>query len=156
MFAEWFKPRVAARKKAYGKNARGTSMVEFALIAPWFVFLFIGAFDYGFYSYALIATQNAARVVAMYCSTSSSRAASCSACTYATNQLANMPNMSGVTTCDASPLVLTTSVVNVTNDSSGTAAQASVVYTTPALIPIPGLLPGTITITRTAVMRVQS
>lgn len=132
-------------------------MIEFALIAPWYVFLFVGAFDYGFYSYALIATQNAARVVAMYCSASSSRAASCSACTYALSALTNMPNMgAAVTDCSASPLVLTTSNVTVTGDSSGSAARVSVAYTTPTLIPIPGLLPGTVTITRTAVMRVQS
>lgn len=136
------------------RRRRGTSMVEFAMIAPWYVLLFIGAFDYAFYSYALISTQNAARVAAMYCSQSSSRAANCSPCTYAVNQLANLPNMSGISTCAASPLVVTTSVITVTGDSGGSASQVSVAYTTPSLMPIPGLLAGTVTITRTAVMRV--
>jgi len=54
--------------EARRRNRRGSNAVEFALLVPWYLFLFIGAFDFGFYSYSLIATQNAARVVGMYCS----------------------------------------------------------------------------------------
>jgi Flp pilus assembly protein TadG len=48
-----------------GYNRRaGNSIVEFSLMAPWILFLFAGAFDWGFYAYALISVQNAARVAA--------------------------------------------------------------------------------------------
>ncbi|HEY3376701.1 MAG TPA: TadE family protein, partial [Armatimonadota bacterium] len=47
------------------KPRRGQAMVEVTLMAPWIVFLFIGIFDFGFYAYAAICTQNAARAVAL-------------------------------------------------------------------------------------------
>jgi hypothetical protein len=135
-------------------------MVEFAMLMPWYAFLFAGAFDYGFYSYGLIATQNAARVAAMYCAGSASLAQNCStpACNYALDQLRDMPNVGALTTCTSSPIVVTTSMVT----GSGTggspdganAAQVTVAYTTPTLIPIPGIAAGSITIYRTATMRV--
>jgi Flp pilus assembly protein TadG len=136
-------------------------MVEFALLMPWYVFLFVGAFDYGFYAYGLIATQNAARVVAMFCSASTSRAGNCDngflACDYAKDQLRSMPNIGAATgiACVA-PLVVTTSILTAANspDKNFSAAQVTVTYTTPTLIPIPGLLPSVLTISRTATMRV--
>jgi Flp pilus assembly protein TadG len=142
-------------------------MIEFAMLAPWFVFLFIGAFDYGFYAYALIATQNAARVAAIYCSGSSSRATACAdntSATYATacqsyviGQLSSLPNIgSSFSACTASPLVLTASTITGPEGGGSTAAKAVVAYTTTTLIPVPGLAPGSITITRTAIMRVLS
>src|SRR5579863_6644561 len=147
---------------ANGKNRRGSSMVEFALLMPWYAFLFVGAYDYGFYAYGLIATQSAARVAAMYCSGSTSLATNCTTpplpgvappgCTYALDQLKNMPNVSGVTTCQASPLNVTSSMIS--GPDSANAAQVTVQYTTPQLIPIPGLLPNQLTISRTVLMRV--
>src|SRR2546428_1434750 len=41
---------------------RGHAVIEVSLMAPWIFFLFMGTLDFGFYSYAIIATQNAARV----------------------------------------------------------------------------------------------
>jgi Flp pilus assembly protein TadG len=133
-------------------------MVEFALILPWYIFLFVGAFDYGFFSYGLIATQSAARVAAMYCSASSSRAANCTndiTCTYVLDQLRNMPNVGTATqTCTGAPVVLSTSMVSGAGSPDGNnAASVTVTYTTPQLIPIPGLLPGRVTIARTATMK---
>jgi Flp pilus assembly protein TadG len=134
-------------------------MVEFALLMPWYVFLFVGAYDFGFYCYGMIATENAARVAALYCSGSSSLASNCdatyAACNYALDQLRYMPNVgnSMAAPC-AAPVVVTTSLV--TSVDSTDAAQVTVAYTTPALIPIPGLLPGTLTISRTAVFKVQT
>jgi hypothetical protein len=131
-------------------------MIEFALILPWYIFLFVGAFDYGFFSYGLIATQTAARVTAMYCSASSSRAGNCTnACGYALDQLRNMPNVgSGTTTCTGAPVVVTASPLSGAGSPDGTnAATVTVTYTTPQLIPIPGLLPGILTISRTATMK---
>jgi Flp pilus assembly protein TadG len=144
-------------------NRRGSDIVEFAILAPWFIFLFVGALDFGFYSYALIATQNAARVAALYCSGSSSLAEDCSAaCGYALDQLRNLPNVptpTSTSTCTASPVVVTTSVrsgPDSTDSVPTSESQVQVTYTTPELIPIPGLLPGSITISRTAFMRVMS
>ncbi|HVW11195.1 MAG TPA: TadE family protein, partial [Bryobacteraceae bacterium] len=78
---------------------------------PWYVFLFVGTFDFGFYAYSLIATQSAARVAALYCSTSSSTATdSTTACSYALDQLRNLPNVGySVSTCNGSPLTVTAS-----------------------------------------------
>ena len=145
------------RMHASGDRRRGSSMVEFALMMPWYAFLFVGAYDFGFISYGLIATQSAARVAAMYCSGSSSLAANCgtAACNYAIDSLKMMPNIgSAVTTCSSSPLVVNSSVVSSVDSSN--ASQVAVAYTTPVLIPIPGLLPGQLTITRTVIMKVQT
>src|SRR3974390_1036737 len=93
-------------------GTRGSSMVEFALLMPWYVFLFVGAYDFGFVSYGLISTQNAARSAALFCSGSSSQAANCAtpACNYAIGALKYMPNMgTAVTSCTSSPLVVTAS-----------------------------------------------
>jgi len=132
---------------------------------PWYVFLFVGAYDYGFFSYSLIATQTAASVGASYCATSSSTVTDATtACGYALDQLRNLPNVgSGLTTCGtgstvtaSAPVAVTATSVSGTNSPDGLAATAvTVKYLTPQLVPIPGLLPGTLTITRTVKMRVR-
>src|SRR5260370_16771519 len=43
----------------------GHAIIEVTLMAPWIFFLFVGTLDFGFYSYAIIATQNAARIAVM-------------------------------------------------------------------------------------------
>lgn len=141
---------------ARGKRRRGSSMVEFALLMPWYAFLFVGAYDYGFYAYSFIAVENAARVSAMYCSASHSTATNCSAsaCDYANNQLQNLPNVgsASLTSCTSA---VTVSTSDLTSGPDGTEAiQVTVTYTTPTLIPIPNLLPGTMTFSRTVTMRV--
>jgi len=40
-------------------------MVEFAMFLPWYLLLFIGAFDWGFFAHGLISTESAARVGAL-------------------------------------------------------------------------------------------
>jgi Flp pilus assembly protein TadG len=155
--------RLYSEKRSKVSKRRGSSMVEFALLMPWYAFLFVGAFDYGFYAYGLIATQNAARVAAMYCSASASRASNCdatyAACNYALDQLRNLPNVGSSMTgpCSAPVVVTTTMLTAATTPSSpdgGNAAQVTGTYTTRQLIPIPGpipgLLPGVLTISRTA------
>lgn len=126
---------------------------------PWLIFLFIGAMDWGFYAYALIATESAARIACLYTSQSGSATDSTTACTYALGQLKRMPNVSsctaGSTTVSSSaPLAL-----NATSLSSGAdgnaAAQVTVTYMTPAYMPMMGLLPKQLTIARTVQMRVN-
>ena len=135
-------------------------------MVPWFLFLFIGAFDFGFFSYSLIATQSAARVAAVYASTSASIAANpTQACFYALEELRVLPNVtSSLTTCTsgavsaAAPVGLTTQSVTGPDSTSTyptTAAQVTVTYRTIPLIPIPGILTGQTTIVRMVQMRVR-
>jgi hypothetical protein len=125
------------------------------MFLPWYLFLFAGAIDFGFYSYSLIEVQNAARVSSLYCSRSASAATdSGTACSYALDQLRNLPNVgSSMSTC-SSPVTVSTTAV--TGPDGFSASSVTVTYTTPDLIPIPGLLPGQLTISRTAVARLKS
>ncbi len=43
----------------------GSAIIEMALLMPWLVFLFVGILDFGFYTYAAICTQSAARAAAV-------------------------------------------------------------------------------------------
>jgi Flp pilus assembly protein TadG len=130
-------------------------MVELALLLPWYFFVFVGAFDWGHYAYALISVQNAARVAALRTSSSPGAAAdSDTACAYALGELAFVSNVGGaLASCNADPLVVTAAAVD--GPDHAPASQVSVRYRTPQLIPIPGLLPGRITISRTVRMRVR-
>src|SRR4051812_25422079 len=103
-----------ARSAAARQKRSGTSLIEFAFILPWYVFLFVGTFDFGFFAYALMSTQTAARVAAIYCASSSSTAADAqTACGYALDQLRGMPNVGyGLSTCQSAPLTVTANLVN--------------------------------------------
>ena len=141
------------------QSRRGNSLVEFSLLLPWYVFLFIGIFDFGFYSYALIATETAVRVAGEYCASSTTAAAdSTTACGYVLDQLRGLPNVGmNLASCAASPVVVTTSLVSGSSTPDGAnAANVVVSYTTPRLIPIPGILAGQITISRTVLMKTRS
>jgi len=148
-----------------GKLRRGTALIEFCFILPWYVFLFVGAFDYGFYSYSLISTTTAARVAAFYCANSSSTCPSGDAtmCNYAIGQLKNLPNMgTAVTTCAATPLTVTPAYYTAASNScpDGNTGKGCVTvtagYDTPQLIPIPGLLPSQLTITKVTTLALRN
>jgi Flp pilus assembly protein TadG len=155
----------AAEDRIRARRRRGNNLIEFSLIVPWYIFLFVGALDSGFFSYSLIASQTAAREGALYCSASAgtcpSDTASSPQCEYALDQLRMMPNVgSALTTCGTSttvtasaPVAVSTATITTnpaTASNHGTAV--TVVYLTPNLIPIPGLFPGQVTITRTVKM----
>lgn len=143
---------------------RGGSIVEMALMLPWYVFFFVGTYDWGFYAHALISTESAARVAAEYTSQSSAQAANqATACILANEELRTMNNVGGTatSTCSSSPLIVTAAQVGPgqTNTNSADLQQASqitVQYTTVGLIPIPGLLKGSATIYRVVQMRLRS
>ena len=140
------------------RSRKGNNIIEFAILAPWYLFLSVGAFDMGIYNYALIGVQNAARTVAQYCSISSTTCAAgnTTPCLYALDQLTDLPNMgSSVTTC-TSPSPVTVSVTYVTGPDGNTAAQVTVSYTSPNLIPLPNSIPSQYTASRTVTMRTQS
>ncbi len=157
------------------KNSnRGSAVVEAALMMPWLAFLFVGVLDFGFYSYAAICTQNAARAVAM----SQVIGVASDICTVARGEMQFVAGMGGVTSCQTYPTAptnavpLSVCVATITNsganpsncsaatscadcglDNAATSVQATVQFQTVPLIPIPGILMGQMTLTRTAEVR---
>ncbi|MDP9053157.1 MAG: pilus assembly protein, partial [Acidobacteriota bacterium] len=97
------------RMESNPKNRAGNNLIEFSLLMPWFVFLFVGVYDFGFYDYSLIALQDGLRVAAINAAQNSSLAAnSATACIYVLAALKNLPNIgTSVTSCSASPLTVT-------------------------------------------------
>jgi Flp pilus assembly protein TadG len=136
------------------RRRRGSAVIELSLLVPWFLFLFIGMVDVGFYTYALIAVENATRVAAEYTMQSSSAATDQThACIIARAELATLPGVSSTTTCGSSPLVVTASAV--TGPDGNSATSVSVTYSGMGLVPIPGLLTNSLQFTRTVQMRVK-
>jgi hypothetical protein len=133
---------------------RGHATVEFALMAPWIVFLFIGILDFGFYSYAALSVENAARVAALYTANNGPGAVtdSAGACYYVLEELQNAGNMgSGVNSCGGqSPVTVTAAAATVGGQP---ASQVSVTYKALPMIPIPGMLRGTFSFTRIVAAR---
>jgi hypothetical protein len=138
--------------------------------------------DLGFYCYAAICTQNAARAVAVSQATGSGPGM----CAVALGELSGLPNVGASGTCTAqsypsavtgaAPIsvcvaALSNSGSSDTNCSSATrcadctgspatcagvctSVQATVAYQTMQMVPIPGVLMGKMTLTRTAEVRV--
>jgi Flp pilus assembly protein TadG len=128
--------------------------MEFALFLPFLLFSFVGAFDWGNYSWALMKTEGAARVAALYTSGSASTATDSSgACTRALAEMSDAVNLQGQSSCTGA---LTVTAALVTGPDGNNASQVTVSYQTVSLIPIPGLLPGQTTITRVVTMMVGS
>ncbi|HSP67446.1 MAG TPA: TadE family protein [Bryobacteraceae bacterium] len=160
------------------KQEKGSALVEMAFMMPWIAFLFVGVFDFGFYTTAAIATQNAARAAAIQLANGSTS----DTCKTIRDELRLMPNMNGVTTCVSLPSAITNALpvafcattlndtVNTTCSSTytkcadcagsaatgtnATAIQAVVTYQTVPLVPIPGILMGRMQLTRIAEARV--
>ena len=138
-------------RKHRRQTQRGHAVVEVALLSPWIFLLFAGTFDMGMYGYALISTENAARAAAVYTSTSTVKANDTTrACQYALAEMSGIPNVQGLSTCTALPVIVTAS--SVPGADGATASSVSVTYRTPQLIPLP-LLMGRMTVTRTVQMR---
>ena len=144
-------------------SRRGSNIIEFTFLVPWLIFLFAGAFDFGFYMYSMISVETAAEQSAMYTSTSSSVTSdTTTACGYVLDTLRNLPNVgASLTTCgsgsvtSSAPVAVTASAVASGADGNA-AASVQVMYLTPQLIPIPGLLAGQFTINRTIQLRVRT
>ena len=139
-------------------SRRGNAIIEFAFLAPWLLFVFVGILDYGFYANAMIATQNAARVGAEVNSASLLTVVDTAGpCAYAKAALQYMPNSSSFSAaCNALPLIVTSPAVATADGAALTADTAvTVQYQTASLIPIPGILPQQVTITRTVQMKVR-
>jgi Flp pilus assembly protein TadG len=148
-----------ARRAAVGRlsrsrqRTRGAAILELSLMVPWIAFLFVGALDWGFYAYELITVETATRSAAVYESGLGS-IDSAGACTIVLDEMSTLTNMASVSACGSNPLVV--SATQVTGPDNNNAAQVSVTYTTPQMIPIPGLLANRFTITRTVQIRKTS
>lgn len=147
-------------KNSRRKRCRGGSAFEMAMLMPWYIFLFVGAMDCGFFAHALISTASAARVLALYASQGSSYATvnttnTTNTCTLALEELRISSNVgSGVTTCTANPVTVTYG--SATGPDGQSAATVTVQYQTLRLIPIPGMLSNQFTFTQTVEMRMRS
>jgi beta-lactamase class A len=117
---------------------------------PWIVFSFLAVLDFGFCAYGLIATQNAARIAATWGAANATNAANISsnACSYAAPEFTYAPTP--VTACGAN-LSVTASTATV---GSLSIVQVAVTYTL-NLLPIPGIVPASLAITRTVKMAVR-
>ena len=145
------KPVIHTRRK---RSRRGSALVELTLICPWFLFLFVGTVDMGFFTYSLIAVENAARIAAEYTSQNPAQASDTdTACTMVRAELATLPGVSGSAGCSNSTLTVTAAAV--TGPDSNPATSVSVTYRGLNMIPIPGLLMGRLTFTRNVQMRVK-
>ncbi len=142
---------------------RGSAVVEVSLLAPWILFLFVGVFDMGMYTYSMMGVENAARVAAEYTSRNWNYAGDTTgACNRVLAEVAMLPNVGSQANCNAgggNTVVVTAQAL----DSSTTPASldgsratlVQVTYTGNRLVPIPGLLMGQLTITRSVEMRVK-
>jgi hypothetical protein len=139
---------------------------------PWLFILFICVFDFGFYAYAAICTQNAARAAAMRAAEDGSSVSNTLACTAALGEMTRLPNAANLSSCVTSaPSISSTQPVAVsvqlltaaTNptcadcalNATATSAQASVTYQTIPMLPIPGMMMGQMTLTRVAEARIN-
>jgi Flp pilus assembly protein TadG len=143
------KPAFAGASRSRASQG-GQAVIETALLLPWLVFCFVGAFDLGVYSYAMISAENAARVVGMYASSSATVAANPTlACTYALAELKDSPGVGSTNSCSANGVVNVSTTYLATGADGLPAAQVSITYKPTQVISLPGLINGNLTITRT-------
>jgi len=159
-------------QKKSKRGERGQAMVEVTLLCPWIFFLFVGILDFGFYSYAAICTQNAARAAAIQTATGVGAQADVIACNAALYELNRIPNVVGVTACNALPVQVVrqtlciqasvsptmpcdaTGCADCGVDPKAASSKVAVTYQSTLYIPIPGILTNQLNLTRIAEARV--
>ena len=146
-------PRLARRR-----GRRGNAIVEATLMTPWILLLFLGVYDFGFFIYASICVQNAARVAAMG-NALEGGVDQTAACNLVLNEMSSLPNITlGTTTCstslgvtNANPLAVVVVLDTSGPDGNANVIEVTVQYLSLQLFPIPGLM-GQMTMTRTAIV----
>lgn len=162
------------------RRQSGTSMVEVALLSPWIFFLFVGIFDFGFYAFAVICTENAARAAAVQTAANQGVQNDLVACNAVWKEMNFLLNVSSITQdctqlpvkvvrrtlCGASvPAGMFTceapcatpppaSCADCGSDATAASSEVCVTYQSDTFVPIPGILPKQITLTRVAEMRI--
>jgi hypothetical protein len=139
----------------------GGAVVEIALLMPWIVFLFVGILDVGFYGYAMIVTENAARVSAIQAAVSTAASTdSLNACVVALQEMSSLPNTAGLLTCGSGTVSASVPVsvvaTSINHGSGDVSSKVTVMYLTLPLVSIPGILPQQMTLTRSAEVRIGS
>jgi len=159
-------------------------MVEVALLSPWIFFLFVGIFDFGFYAFAVICTENAARAAATQTAASQFAQNDVIACNAAWREMNYILNVASATqnctslppvqvvrrtlctaasvipntmSCDQPCATLTpprTTCADCATDVTAASSEVCVTYRGRGLAPIPGILTDEITVTRVAEMRI--
>lgn len=144
-----------------GRAEGGNSIIETALMLPWILFLFMAVIDIGFYTYAAISTQNAARAVAVYLSESTPLTGTAPldpsglGCPYVLQEIQEVPLPGGAASdCSDSTKVTMTMTRAAAPPDGQPAVSATVTLTTLPMIPIP-FVTGQLTITRTVTMRIN-
>jgi len=156
------------------KTQSGNAMVEVALMTPWIFFLFVGIFDFGFYAFSIICTENAARAAALQTAASPSAQSDVLACNAAWKEMNFLVNVAGATQdctqlpvkvvrrtlCNKGTVVPNTIVCEAPgcadcgSDPGAASSQVAVTYQSDAFFPIPGILTSQLTLTRIAEMRI--
>jgi Flp pilus assembly protein TadG len=150
-------------QKKSKRRERGQALIEVTLLCPWILFLFMGIYDFGFFAYAAICTQNAARAAAL--ASAETATSTLTPCSAALGELRMILNVTPSLTCNSLPVVVTvTTLTNATSPvcadcgllpyTGATSKQASVQYQSPPMFLIPGIMNGRLTLTRIAEMRV--
>jgi hypothetical protein len=134
-----------------------------SLLMPWVVFLFVGAFDWGFYAHALISVESAARVVALYGANATSGNVSRSAsCSLVLDELSIASNVANLTVCTGTLSATQPVILSATCPSPSSSldnlnyVQMDLAYQTINLIPIPGLLASKVILRRVIQMPMSS
>jgi hypothetical protein len=132
----------------------GHAAIELALMSPWLLLLFAAIFDFGFFAYAAINTQNAARAAVLATSKDPGSAASqATGCGIVREEMRMFPNITTGTDCTSLPLVVNVSSFADPETSPKLGSRVSVTYQTVQLFPLPFLM-GRMTLTRVAEARV--
>jgi Flp pilus assembly protein TadG len=140
------------------KTQRGHSVVEMALLAPWIFFLFMAVVDVGFYCYAAINTENAARAAALYGATNPAVTGTGTFCNIVTSDMWMLRTVAAspfVAGCGSGSLVVTspaTPPASIDGVAGQTDSIVTVTFQMIPMIPVPGLT-GNFTIARTATVR---
>jgi Flp pilus assembly protein TadG len=137
----------------------GQAVIEVTLLVPWILFSFVAAFNFGIFAYALISTQNAARSGAMFAAQSLSVAQSGSivtqVCPYVLGELGDAPGAGSLSSCTSSPVTVTVTAMTPGSGNMNT-VKVAVTYNTMQLIPLPGLMAGSLSITRAVEMPIRN
>jgi hypothetical protein len=145
------------------RRSRGSSIVEFALIAPVLMLTMLTIFDFGFYIYAFIGVQNAARNAALR---NSGGVASVTdvegACSLVLEELRGLPNTGAATGCTGQPITVSSVSLCPSSPCTGVlqspdgepAVKITVTYRVPDLLRPPFVEINTIT--RTSQMKLRS
>ena len=152
MFANTLQTPPPVRARIRKRGERGQGLVEFALILPVFLVLFLGVIEFGWALRAYVVEQNAAREGARYWALNGKPSGGCSdVLTQVTNKA---PSLSGITaTYDIDGTTTTTCLAT---SPSAIAVTASYTYT--FITPLGNFvtaIAGPWTITSKATMRVE-